>query len=247
MDEEERTGKISEAEGILGCFFFAGADLVGLGLVVFGIDDFGILEILTSPVFLYLYLKGVTPMYQAAGVVGEVIPYAGSLVPAYSIGWLATWWVDAHPEGAAEKAVATAAVVASVKGGRGAPRAGAPAGGAAGAAGRGAQIAARAAVQEAAAVEQGTTAAPAVRPAGIAAEAPTPAYAGAAGAPEAIPERYAAQYAKEAMAEISPFRETEELLTKTPGAPPEPGERPVKLGGNTVYIPPSDEKRSMAA
>lgn len=107
MDEAPEP-KISLVEAILIGIIFALFDLVGIVLVIFGLDDFFILDILSSPIFLYLYIKGVPSMKQLVAWIVEIFPWAGAL-PSYSIGWWLTVWADHHPSSALTKAGQVAA------------------------------------------------------------------------------------------------------------------------------------------
>lgn len=127
-DAYEQEEKISPPVGIFGALNFGLFDLIGIALIIFGLDDFFILEILSTPVFLYLMMNGITPIYQLIALFVESIPWAGDILPTYSVGWIVTWWVANHPESATGHIVGTAAATTSVIRGAKAARGGPPTG-----------------------------------------------------------------------------------------------------------------------
>ncbi|TSC59777.1 MAG: hypothetical protein LiPW15_797 [Parcubacteria group bacterium LiPW_15] len=114
-EEKPQAGhKISTVEGIIVLFLLLVLDTVEFVIVFVGLDDFGITDLLGSPIFLYLNMKGVPPARQLIAWLIEIFPYLGWL-PLKSAGWGLTWWADAHPKSLAAKAFSAAAAATDVK------------------------------------------------------------------------------------------------------------------------------------
>lgn len=78
--------KIPFHEALLILLYIGFTDLIGIILVVFGVDDFLIIDFLTFPVTqFYFRLKGVRASYDLWMNVAEVVPYIGAL-PLRTIG-----------------------------------------------------------------------------------------------------------------------------------------------------------------
>ncbi|OGZ52581.1 MAG: hypothetical protein A3B25_03940 [Candidatus Ryanbacteria bacterium RIFCSPLOWO2_01_FULL_48_26] len=108
MDEEQQQDpKISIVEVILIGLVFALFDLIEIVLLLFALDDFWIIDIITSVIFFYLLIKRVPPMRQFTCWLIELIPWVGAL-PLLTIGWGLTVWADRHPAGVVAKAGALA-------------------------------------------------------------------------------------------------------------------------------------------
>ncbi len=89
--------KICLAEIIYLTIAFGLTDIIGIILVVFGLDDFFLLDVIRFPLSqLYLRIKGVKGTATLVANILECIPYIGAL-PAATIGWLITVWLDRHP------------------------------------------------------------------------------------------------------------------------------------------------------
>lgn len=86
--------KISIAEAILLLMYIGATDLIGMILFLFGLDDFGIIDLLTFPVTqFYLRIKGVRANFDLIMGIMEVIPYLGAL-PFRTIGIAVVVWQD---------------------------------------------------------------------------------------------------------------------------------------------------------
>jgi|GEM_PF-1571127 len=98
MDQEKHEPKISLPEAIyVGLFVFT-ADALEAGLLLFGLDDFGISDVIAFPATqIYLRMKGVRGMFMLMGNIAEVFPYVGWM-PLRSIGFWATVIVDHNPQ-----------------------------------------------------------------------------------------------------------------------------------------------------
>ncbi len=82
-------------------------DLVGLLLVFIGLDDFGIIDILTFPVTqFYFRMKGARASADLVASAVELIPYIGAL-PIKSIGMNITIYLTNNPPKVLEKLPAT--------------------------------------------------------------------------------------------------------------------------------------------
>jgi hypothetical protein len=113
--------KISLPEVIIGSIITLIFDVVEFLLVTFFfLDDFFILDILYSPMQLYLMIKGVKNTYSLIGNGIELLPYAGWL-PSRSISWIMTIWVDHHPK--AQKVANVAIKIKSMAAGKSAQEA----------------------------------------------------------------------------------------------------------------------------
>lgn len=112
---EDEGPKISGVEAILLVCYVGLLDAIGLILVLFGLDDFFILDLLSFPVTqLYFRMKGVS----RAGLdlttgLAELIPYVGSL-PLRTIGVLIIIYSDRRPDSWIAKATSKASEVTSV-------------------------------------------------------------------------------------------------------------------------------------
>lgn len=113
MDEEreEYEPKISLVEIllILPCLLIL--DILEIVVVVVGLDDFWIGDILATPVTLYLWFKGVSFERYLAAQLLEFLPYIGAL-PLLSIGFLLVVFLDRNPK--LEAAVGTVAAAGGV-------------------------------------------------------------------------------------------------------------------------------------
>lgn len=106
MDENEK--KISLPEIILLNLYIIPLDLVGLALVFLGLDDFGIIDILTFPVTqFYFRMKGAKANADLIASMVELIPYVGAL-PIKSVGMNINIWIANHPESTIGKVAQTA-------------------------------------------------------------------------------------------------------------------------------------------
>jgi len=95
---EDHKPKFSLPEIILVSPFFIINDVVGIILIIFGLDDFFILDVLRFPLSqIYLRIKGVRGSYMLIGNILEAIPYIGAL-PNATICWFITVWLANHPE-----------------------------------------------------------------------------------------------------------------------------------------------------
>ncbi len=108
MDRPEP--KISFPEVILIGFIFICFDLIEILLLLFGLDDFWIMDAISSPMFLYLSMKGVRLKTQLLFWIAELVPWLGAL-PLLTLGWGLTEWADRHPKSVVAKASQTAATV----------------------------------------------------------------------------------------------------------------------------------------
>src|SRR3989344_7691331 len=97
MDEEDQK-KVSLPEAIMLILYIGGLDLVGLLLIFIGLDDFGIIDILSFPVTqFYFRIKGIKATTDLVGNLIELIPYVGAL-PIRTITLLITIYAANHPE-----------------------------------------------------------------------------------------------------------------------------------------------------
>ena len=112
----EHQPKISLVEAFILLSYIGLTDVVGLVLVLFGLDDFFILDILTFPVTqIYFRMKGIPKAgYDVAGNVAELIPYLGAL-PIRTLGVALVIWADRHPSGVVAQTVAKAAKATPTK------------------------------------------------------------------------------------------------------------------------------------
>lgn len=102
--------KISAAEGLLLLSYIGATDVAGILLLLGGMDDFFILDLLTFPVTqVYFKIKGVKGNYALIANGLELIPYVGAL-PIRTVGVAATIWADWHPDSAVGK-IASAATI----------------------------------------------------------------------------------------------------------------------------------------
>ena len=113
MDEEDQK-KVSLPEAIMLILYIGGLDLVGLLLIFIGLDDFGIIDILSFPVTqFYFRIKGIKATTDLVGNLIELIPYVGAL-PIRTITLISTIYIANHPK--LEKLISKASLV-SAKGG----------------------------------------------------------------------------------------------------------------------------------
>ena len=95
---EKSKPKISLVEIVFITPLFMLNDAIGVVLLLFGLDDFFILDIIRFPLSqVYLRLKGVRGTVMLITNILETIPYIGAL-PNATIGWLITCWIDHHPK-----------------------------------------------------------------------------------------------------------------------------------------------------
>jgi hypothetical protein len=93
--------KITTVEAALLLMYIGASDIIGMLLVLVGLDDFGIIDVLTWPVSgFYFRFKGVKGAYDLIGNIAELVPYVGAL-PVRTIGVLFTIWADRHPKAGA--------------------------------------------------------------------------------------------------------------------------------------------------
>ena len=113
MDEEQggQGHKISLPEGILILLVFVVIDGVEIAILFFALDDFWILDTISSGIFLYLFIKSVPPIYQLIAWLAELVPWLGAL-PLLTAGWGLTWGADAYPESRLGQAISKAASLA---------------------------------------------------------------------------------------------------------------------------------------
>jgi hypothetical protein len=113
-DEEEGAPHKRKINSIIGLFLIAYMlviDVIGIVLVVFGLDDFFILDVLSWPVtWLYFRIKGVNGAYNNIMSIAEVFPYVGAL-PLKTLGVILVLWMDRHPDGKVARSVDKASVV----------------------------------------------------------------------------------------------------------------------------------------
>lgn len=92
--------KISLPETIILTMYIGLTDLIGIVLVFFALDDFGIIDALTFPVTqLYFRMKRVKGTADLVFNVLELIPYVGAL-PLRTVGLLITIYIANHPKSA---------------------------------------------------------------------------------------------------------------------------------------------------
>jgi len=89
--------KISLVEVLLVLPYILLLDVVGIVVVLFGLDDVWILDLLAAPVLFYVWIKGVGLTRYAVMAALEVIPYVGAL-PLQTIGFLMVVYLDRHPQ-----------------------------------------------------------------------------------------------------------------------------------------------------
>ncbi|MEK7611944.1 MAG: hypothetical protein AAB407_01215 [Patescibacteria group bacterium] len=94
----EHEPKISFLEAFFLIAYIAITDIIGILLVLVGLDDFFIIDALTFPVTqLYFRMKGVRGTWSLWMNIAELIPYIGAL-PLRTIGVIAVVYLDHHPE-----------------------------------------------------------------------------------------------------------------------------------------------------
>lgn len=106
----ESEPQISTMMAIVGFLVLGVADVIGIVLLPFGLDDFWILDFfLTLPMVIYLFFKGMQGSFKGAKsgarsflrilfrFAPEFLPYVGAL-PVGSAAWLWTLWKDRHPD-----------------------------------------------------------------------------------------------------------------------------------------------------
>lgn len=90
--------KISLPETIFIMLYIGFFDLIGFLLIFVGLDDFWIIDVLTSPITqFYFRMKGVGAGVDLAASILELIPYLGAL-PIKSIGVALTIYLANHPK-----------------------------------------------------------------------------------------------------------------------------------------------------
>jgi len=89
--------KISLVEVLLVLPYILLLDIVGILILLFGLDDVWILDLLAAPVLFYVWIKGVGMTRYAVMAALEVIPYVGVL-PLQTIGFLMVVYLDRHPQ-----------------------------------------------------------------------------------------------------------------------------------------------------
>lgn len=94
----EQEPKISIVEIVYITPLYVISDIIGIILLMFGLDDFGLIDIIRFPVSqIYLRMKGVKGTATLIGNILEVIPYIGAL-PNATVMWFITIWLDRHPK-----------------------------------------------------------------------------------------------------------------------------------------------------
>lgn len=102
---EEYQPKISFVEIIILTQIFMIFDAIGMVLILFGLDDFFILDALRFPFSqFYIYMKGLKGGATLVGNLLETIPYIGAL-PNSTVCWLITVYMDRNPKSFAAKIV----------------------------------------------------------------------------------------------------------------------------------------------
>ncbi|PIY59651.1 hypothetical protein COY96_00630 [Candidatus Wolfebacteria bacterium CG_4_10_14_0_8_um_filter_37_11] len=95
--------KISLPEIIMLNLYVVPLDLIGLLLIFVGLDDFGIIDILTFPVTqFYFRMKGAKASADLVASMVELIPYVGAL-PIKSVGMNITIYLTNNPPKIMEK------------------------------------------------------------------------------------------------------------------------------------------------
>ncbi|GEM_PF-1993283 len=115
----ENQPKISTVEAFI---LISGAGLIdatGIALLLFGLDDLFLLDIVGATSQLYFRMKGVSKAgLDLVTTAGEMIPYLGAL-PLKTAGILMVIWADRHPEGVIAQAAEKAAAKVPIKRGKG--------------------------------------------------------------------------------------------------------------------------------
>lgn len=94
----ENQPKISTTEIVFITPLFILDDIIGIILLLVGLDDFFIMDIIRFPLSqFYLRLKGIKGTSMLIANILETIPYVGAL-PNATIGWLIVIWLDRHPK-----------------------------------------------------------------------------------------------------------------------------------------------------
>ncbi len=105
---ENAKPKITQVESFIILAILAGLDIVDVALLIVGLDDFFLLDIVAFPITqLYFRMKGVRANYMLFANVAEVIPYVGKL-PLRTIGALVTIRQANNPEGLLAEVVGVA-------------------------------------------------------------------------------------------------------------------------------------------
>ncbi|PIR44332.1 hypothetical protein COV23_00365 [Candidatus Wolfebacteria bacterium CG10_big_fil_rev_8_21_14_0_10_31_9] len=95
--EDSEQPMISLPEIILLNLYIIPLDLVGLVLVFFALDDFGIIDLLTFPVTqFYFRIKGAQATVDLVASIIELIPYVGAL-PIKTVGLNMSIYFTNHP------------------------------------------------------------------------------------------------------------------------------------------------------
>mgnify|MGYP001574548836 CR=1 FL=1 len=89
----ENGPKITGVEAFLLLVFVGFLDLIGVLLLLIGLDDFFLLDSGTAATQFYLRRKGVKATYDLAMGLVEMIPYVGAL-PLKTIGVIMVIWAD---------------------------------------------------------------------------------------------------------------------------------------------------------
>ena len=96
--------KITLTEALFIGSFLLLTDIIGIVLVLFGLDDFFILDIVRFPITgFYYWFKGLRMTSMWISNILETLPYVGAL-PNATIGWIITVWMDRYPETSAKLA-----------------------------------------------------------------------------------------------------------------------------------------------
>ena len=76
--EGNQNQKFTLAETVIASLFIGTIELAEAALVMIGLDDFGLLDLIAFPaITFYLYMKGVKLTFALIGNVVEVFPYLG--------------------------------------------------------------------------------------------------------------------------------------------------------------------------
>ncbi|MCS6789159.1 MAG: hypothetical protein NZ484_01145 [Patescibacteria group bacterium] len=99
MESTENKPKIYPAEAlIVGLWLFALPDAIEFLFIFFGLDDFGLSDMLAFPgSMIYLKIKGLKTTYSLIANIVELIPYVGFL-PLRTIGFTITAFLEINKE-----------------------------------------------------------------------------------------------------------------------------------------------------
>jgi len=107
MEHMDQEPKISLPEIIIITPYIIATDLAGLALAFFGLTDFGLISLIRFPITqIYLRIKGVKGTANVASNAIEFLPYVNAL-PAATMGWIITIYLDRNPDKEALLNVAT--------------------------------------------------------------------------------------------------------------------------------------------